>query len=107
MSRESNAPRTASAVSRRRDRVAGTREDRKEAVTLAAVYEYMAVVPGDRAIHDVVVAFQGGAHLFGAALPAARGGLDVRHQQRHRAGRQEPGSGSLSHVEIIAKCKIA
>ena len=57
-----------------------------------------AVVGGDRAAHDLVVAREGVAHGVGVLLPQAGGPLDVGEEERDRPRRQ------VGHTEV--HCRI-
>ena len=81
----------------RRDGAACHREDREEAVPLAALGEHRAAVLADVLGQQLVVANKGCAHVRLAGFPVARGPLDVGKQERDVAGR-DGHRGSMAEV---------
>jgi hypothetical protein len=64
-----------------------TREDGEEAVAFAATLDHLAPVLLDASGQKNVVASEGEGHGVGVLLPEAGVALDVREQERDRAGR--------------------
>ncbi len=74
-------------VERRRQRVAGAREDGDDTVTLPLLDRAHAAVRGDRRVEDLVMARDRVGHRRGRCLPQPRRALDVGQQERDRPRR--------------------
>src|SRR4051794_24615710 len=64
-------------------------EGGNERVTLALLDWTNTVVAVHRGVHDLVQAHDRGLHLARVVFPGAGGALDVREQERDRAGREQ------------------